>query len=164
MKAISLWQPWALLWALQIKKYETRSWATNYRGPIAIHAAIKNPETIFIEPNTIWEMRKALNVDSFKELPFGSIIATADLVDCLYIVNHPGVNVDIAKHIQIGAESMINDKHHPEFGKYIVPTEQEILFGDWTPGRYAWEVENVQMLPEPVPAKGKQKLWEWKNE
>ena len=43
MKAITLWQPWASLIACGAKKYETRSWATRYRGPIAIHAAKKYP-------------------------------------------------------------------------------------------------------------------------
>lgn len=39
MNAISLWQPWASLVAAGIKRIETRSWGTNFRGPIAIHAA-----------------------------------------------------------------------------------------------------------------------------
>lgn len=43
MKAISLWQPWATLWVLQIKRNETRSWAFPhwYTGSVAIHAAKK---------------------------------------------------------------------------------------------------------------------------
>ena len=39
MKAITIWQPWASLLVSGRKRYETRSWATSYRGPIAIHAA-----------------------------------------------------------------------------------------------------------------------------
>ena len=39
MKAITVWQPWASLLVSGRKRYETRSWATSYRGPIAIHAA-----------------------------------------------------------------------------------------------------------------------------
>jgi hypothetical protein len=39
IKAISLWQPWASLMALGLKRHETRHWPTAYRGPIAIHAA-----------------------------------------------------------------------------------------------------------------------------
>jgi len=39
MKAISLWQPWATLMALDLKKNETRTWTRHYTGPIAIHAA-----------------------------------------------------------------------------------------------------------------------------
>lgn len=174
MKAITLWQPWASLIACGAKKYETRSWATNYRGPIAIHAAKKDIYKIMgdlpfdVVSGVFAAFYQAYKIESgsqkLMEVTQGHIIATAELVDCLYIVNHPGTNIDRAKHILIGAESMTRDKHHPDFGKYIVPTEQEMLFGDWTPGRYAWELTNVKMLPEPVPVKGKQRLWEFEGE
>jgi protein gp37 len=39
IKALSLWQPWASLMAARVKIHETRHWKTDYRGPIAIHAA-----------------------------------------------------------------------------------------------------------------------------
>lgn len=39
MKFLSLWQPWATLMALGVKRYETRSWAADYRGDLVIHAA-----------------------------------------------------------------------------------------------------------------------------
>lgn len=39
MKALSLTQPWAEEVAAGFKQWETRSWSTNYRGLIAIHAA-----------------------------------------------------------------------------------------------------------------------------
>ena len=32
MKALTIWQPWASLLVSGQKKYETRSWATAYRG------------------------------------------------------------------------------------------------------------------------------------
>ncbi len=38
MKVLTLKQPWATLVAEGIKKYEFRSWKTNYRGKILIHA------------------------------------------------------------------------------------------------------------------------------
>ncbi|MEY2355573.1 ASCH domain-containing protein [Lysinibacillus capsici] len=38
MKAITIKQPWATLIALGEKRFETRSWQTKYRIPIAIHA------------------------------------------------------------------------------------------------------------------------------
>lgn len=39
MRAITLMQPWASLIALGAKRYETRSWKTHYRGPLAIHSS-----------------------------------------------------------------------------------------------------------------------------
>lgn len=39
MYAITLYQPWASAVVLGLKQYETRSWPTNARGIVAIHAA-----------------------------------------------------------------------------------------------------------------------------
>jgi len=36
LKALSLWQPWASLMALGVKRIETRSWQTQHRGPLII--------------------------------------------------------------------------------------------------------------------------------
>ncbi len=41
VRAITLWQPWASLVALGLKRFETRSWPTNYRGKLLIHAATR---------------------------------------------------------------------------------------------------------------------------
>lgn len=38
LKVLTLKQPWATLIAEGIKKYEFRSWRTNYRGKVLIHA------------------------------------------------------------------------------------------------------------------------------
>lgn len=169
MRAITIWQPWATLLACGAKKYETRSWKTDYRGPIAIHSAKKDPCKI-----PLWGMKsfekacgEALEKNGYGStwclLPTGSIIATAELVNCWYIVYHPGTNIDIAKHIPVGAELDVPKKHQ-DFGRYIVPTETEMLFGDWTPGRYAWEFQNIKILSKPIPIKGQQGLWYWNAE
>lgn len=39
MKVLSLRQPWAALIAQGKKRVETRSWRTNYRGPLLLHAS-----------------------------------------------------------------------------------------------------------------------------
>jgi hypothetical protein len=168
MKAITIWQPWASLLACGAKQYETRSWKTDYRGPIAIHAAAKDPCKMSLlgleefDKAASEALEKAGQSFTWCLLPLGKIIATAELVNCWHIVYHPGPDIDIAKHIKIGAELDV-PKHHLDFQKYIVPTEQEMLFGDWTPGRYAWELANVKILSEPIPAKGQQRLWSWEE-
>ncbi len=164
MKAITLWQPWASLMATGAKRFETRSWSTSFRGLVAIHAAKKSFDTNPYLDRELHPFASALDLPdiySFDSLPTGCIIATAELVNCWRIVYHPGTNVDIARHIPIGAESMTTDKHAPDFADYFVPTELEMLFGDWTPGRYAWEFTNMTILPQPIPAKGAQGLWNW---
>lgn len=74
MKAMTLWQPYAQAIALGLKKYETRSWATRHRGPIAIHASMQ-------------KMKRAYQylVDKYniEHLACGEIIVIADLTDCI---------------------------------------------------------------------------------
>lgn len=48
MKAITILQPWASLIACAAKQIETRSWVTQYRGPIAIHVAKDFLGAVFI--------------------------------------------------------------------------------------------------------------------
>lgn len=167
MKALTIWQPWASLIACGAKIYETRSWKTSYRGRIAIHAAKKDPCKLSLIG--LEDFEKATKEVFDKEdlswcfLPRGEIIATAELVNCWHIVHHPGADVDVAKHIEIGAELDVPRKH-PDFGRYIVPSKTERLFGDWTPGRYAWELTNIKILDKPILAKGQQRLWNWEEE
>lgn len=82
MKAISLWQSWATLMALGLKKIETRSWPTKYRGPLLIHAALPYVAVTV-------ECRKAIKTLGLKidELPRGGIIAMCELVDCREITH-----------------------------------------------------------------------------
>jgi len=146
MKAITLWQPWASLVATREKKIETRSWSTNYRGKLAIHAAMLNPYKAIksIPDSIITKMRKALKEKGiltpstdFRVLPVGCIIATANLVDCHEITY--------------------------SFRCSKINFTDEEYFGDYTPGRYAWILEDIQPLEEPIPAKGMQKLWNWEG-
>lgn len=74
MKVLTLKQPWASLVANGYKKYEFRSWKTNYRGIIYIHAG-SNIDKDYIEKY------KDFNID----YPSKKIIAKAELVDCIKI-------------------------------------------------------------------------------
>lgn len=145
MKTITLTQPWATLVALREKRIETRSWRVNYRGPLAIHAAKRFPPDAqylcFKEP-----FRKIL-VDRYSfvmggeiylgkhKFPLGAIVATCRLVDI-----------------------------QPTIAIADTISDQERAFGDYSPGRFAWILEDIEPLAQPVPAKGKQGLWEWKKE
>ena len=151
MKALTLIQPWATLVAIGAKRIETRSWGTSYRGPLAIHAAKGFPkwaqETCF--EDIFW---KALNGNRPKVLayiskfPRGVILATCRLVDCF--------QTEVLTQARGGVLFL---EHEPE----ISLSQQEEAFGDYSEGRYAWILDNVQSLPQPVPAKGSLGLWEW---
>lgn len=162
MKAMSLWQPWASLLACGAKQYETRSWATNYRGSIAIHAAKWKPNlhALVYGMGLIYkidDMIRALDEhgcfpgeELFEDLPRGCIIATAELVGCHEIEEgFRSEGVWICKKPRDGIESYENI-----FGN-------ELLFGHYESGCYAWEFANMRMLDKPIPAKGRQGLWNW---
>lgn len=74
LTAITLHQPWASLIAVGKKCYETRSWGTDYRGPIAIHAAKKLHENE--------SLISLLEIEADK-IPLGAIVAIANLTDCI---------------------------------------------------------------------------------
>lgn len=148
MKALSILQPWATLIAIGAKTIETRSWATKYRGPLAIHASKGWPKKIedvrFIDP--FFKVLMEAGYRFSDQFPRGAVIATCRLVDCLYI----------------GPTYMSLYRNGKPCGKYApLPKGNELAFGDYTSGRYALILEDVKPLPEPIPAKGMLGLWEW---
>lgn len=143
MKALTIWQPYATLLVHGDKLYETRSWATSYRGRIAIHAA-KRPVRQTLDAlahGSAGQRQTALLMERLlrrfggpDHLPIGAVVGTARLVRCNAITE--------------------------DFLRTLTP--QEIALGDFTLGRYAWEFEDVRPV-DPVPAKGAQGLWDWRR-
>ncbi len=44
--------------------------------------------------------------------------------------------------------------------KHRIISGDELLFGDFRDGRYAWELQNVQPIPKAIYCRGNQRLWE----
>lgn len=144
MKALTIWQPYAsLLVAQKHKRFETRGWATNYRGPIAIHAA-KRPVRQSMDALASsrhpedWETERVIkglfpDPDYLDHLPTGAIVGVGLLVRCNAITE----------------------------GFLQTLTPQERALGDFAIGRYAWEFADMVSLTRPIPAIGKQGLWEY---
>ncbi len=137
MKALTLWQPWASLIAWGHKEYETRSWATAYRGPLAIHAGkMSNAQELF---DTNYYYKNALLKHWHKpdDLPKSAVLCIVNLVAC--------VQTDSLRDT-------------------ILLSQQERNFGDWSHGRWAWRLEMVEVLKEPITVTGAQGLWTWRRE
>lgn len=133
MKALTIWQPYASLIPKGLKHYETRSFKTNYRGPLLIHSGHKSMRWILKHSN-----EEALDVaieifgtEELMNLPAGCAICIVDLVDCIEMT--------------------------PEFIAAQSPTE--LAVGDWQPGRYAWKMENPRAV-DPVKLIGKLGFWD----
>ena len=152
MKTLTLTQPWATLVAIGAKRIETRSWATAYRGPLAIHAAKGFPRDArdfagcqFV--NHFLVTAGYATADKHAGLPIGCIVATCQLIDC----------------VQVRLASVANGVVTPPLPKWnYLLTQQEYAFGNYEHGRFAWVLENVKQC-EPIPAKGALGLWEWES-
>lgn len=144
MKALTIKQPWATLIALGEKKFETRSWQTKYRGPLAIHAGKSIDKEAFNEP-TIYSALLKHGIKQPNDLPIGAVIATAYLTECHKITSD--------YYSMYDEEKAGTDKGHLIEG-------DEWWFGNYEEGRYAWQLGDVQAI-KPSPVKGQLSLWEW---
>jgi hypothetical protein len=137
VKALSLTQPWASLVALGEKRVETRSWNTNYRGLLAIHAAKTYPrwakELAGQEP-FYSSLRAPIGNYSYPELRCGQVL-------CI-------VSLTVIRFTQTVRDDL---------------SEKELAFGDYSDGRFAWCLSLFEPVSPPIPAKGHLGLWEWER-
>lgn len=148
MKAITLWQPWASLLACGVIEYETRSWATKYCGPMAIHAAAREPKNLLHQMSST--ITSILGSDNLLNYPRGAIIATANLIACHEMKEDDFGNIGFWRS-------------NNSIWEFYAISEQQASLGDWQPGGYAWEFTNMKMLETPIPAKGGQRIWNWRG-
>lgn len=148
MKGFSLTQPWASLVALEAKRFETRSWSTKYRGPVAIHAAKGFPR----------DCKQLCSGSPFYE----ALAAQPDMSDPLHACLPRGVILATAEIAEIRTtEEMLRlwMSHRSMGTVWNWHEKREYDFGDYSSGRYAWRLVNVRRLVEPVPCKGALGLW-----
>lgn len=128
MKVLSIKEPFATLIKDGVKRYETRSWKTNYRGEIYIHASI----------GLSTSLNKEKGMSYLKsDIKPGYILCRCNLVDCILM-----------------DEDFIN---------YIETETTEKDYGDYRLGRYAWELEVLEVLEIPILAKGRLGIWNYEN-
>jgi hypothetical protein len=131
MQALTIHEPWASLLVKGKKRYETRDWKRNYRGLLAIHAGKQSVH------------------------PFDYPLGLSEILDDSKITqdnlnNNKQKIIAIAtlKEIHLMTDKFINEQ-----------SELERLTGFWEPRRFAWELTNIKLLPEPIAARGMPGLW-----
>lgn len=149
MKTITIKQPWASLICkaryythkLGVKDIENRTWPTNFRGRVLVHASAKpamhykNLSLIELyrigmtDEMIIESHRNEIELSTCLRLN-GAIIGSVEIVDC--VNNHPSIWAE---------KSNIN--------------------GDLMPVVYNWVLANPILFPEPIPAKGKLSFWDF---
>lgn len=131
VRCISLWQPWASLMACGAKYLETRSWGTNVRGEVFIHAAATNKGIASLSDAPLdqieaMELAVGLKMGRWRhELPFGAVIGRG----CLFQSSHAG-------------QAVVD---HPD----------QKHFGDFTVGRFAHHYRQLEAI-ESIPWAGMQ--------
>lgn len=78
-----------------------------------------------------------------EQLPRAAIVATVDVLACLPTARLGTMMAEL-----------------PELADFEA-AEHERSFGNYSPGRFAWLLGNIQRFEVPEPARGGQKLWEW---
>jgi hypothetical protein len=154
MKALTLTQPYATLVANGWKGYETRSWRTDYRGPLAIHAASGfqgvggrlafDRIMLDLHPGLVARLEDNYGLGPAKsiELPLGAIIAVT-WIEEIEPTDETGPWL-----LQLDDE--LETKHGLPSWEYDV--------GDYSSGRWAWRLREPCMFT-PIPAKGARGLW-----
>lgn len=147
MKALTVKQPWASLIVEGIKDIENRTWKTNYRGRIYVHAAKQS-----VRRKNGWEpIFTSAQIHSV-ENPLGmyfsydtsAIIGEVDIIDC------------VLNHSSVWAEQMEYDVC-PDTGIHILRKGQKYVWN--------WVLANAVKYDQPIlNVKGALSFWEFDKE
>jgi hypothetical protein len=144
---ISLSQPYASLLISGIKTFETRSWKPGARNMeiikregLLIHASQSKKYAHLAGQAPFWQ-----HLSKMGRIPYGCIIG------------HVRVG-RVIKTEDFLVEGMNAAGTDEEKNRAFV---EEVAFGNYSPGRWAWELIAPVEFPEPIPVKGKLSLWSW---
>ena len=149
MKAISIKQPWASLIAHGIKDIENRTWKTNYRGKVYIHASAKQAgsyDELLNDLQKIEFKEKYDRVTLRKQHHFSAIIGEVDIVDC--VINHPSIwaekSDNYGRFFRNGVPAYVRKKENKPI--------------------YNWVLDNPVIYEKPIlNVKGKLSFWEFEK-
>jgi hypothetical protein len=139
MRAISLHQPHATFVALGLKPFEMRHWETDNRGPLLIHAAKRQMRDcdyelwfrVYAALSKTEAGRALIAFQPFRQPPpYGAFVCIVDLVD-----------VRPAESLSAEDKSRSNG------------------LGDFSAGRFAWDLRDVRRLKTTWTARGRQSFW-----
>ena len=163
-KVLTLWEPWATLYAHGIKKIETRPKATKWtveKGVYLIHSAQKWSEDqakICIQEPFKSELSKLGCLYQYEDFDIGykgysfkfnhgQIIGSIEIVECSRIRYNKDTALPLKPHFW--------SRHTGELKSFYVQ-EPENSFGDYSDGRFAWISQTPRILKTPIPYKGVQ--------
>ena len=174
MLAITLYEPYASLVACSLKRFETRSWPAPFGSSgqrLAIHAARKwtpelrakavelakaageivFPDRLETEAANWWRSVGIGNTFGRRWKPptLGRVLCTVELYGSYQIADE-----------LVYWERTLEARYRN--GTDRRGLEFERAAGDWSTGRFAWDLGDVQVLEDPPLARGRQRLWHWR--
>ena len=166
MKAITLHQPYASLIADGRKPFETRSWAppqTLVDQRIAIHAGKRFDNELANAASrfgyTVEFGGTPNRPKPVATFPLGAVVCTAVLRGAFrvarLVLNDTRFHVDEAvPPLNVG---------YPPNAYNDWPGCRVDPYGDYSPGRWVWWLTDIKPYRPPVPARGRQGLWNWRG-
>lgn len=164
-------QPWATLIALGYKTIETRSRAPSIRcigQPIAIHASKRK-----VQPekdqwaHAIWRALADAKLTVFRgahkpplhKPPLGMVVATARLDSVMRVISQGFVAPDGTEFLDGKIRAFCSRLGNGAYTdwQFVDP------YGDFSPGRYLWLLEDIEPVDPPIPATGRQWIWDWQD-
>lgn len=128
MKAVVIHQPYAWAIVRGVKRFENRSWATAFRGRLAVVAGKSRAS---LGDWGDWNPAVMVDLPRWPDLPFGAVVGTVDLVDCL--------TLDAAER----------------YAAERCPEQDEFASGP-----FCWLLANPLALPKPIPVTGRLGLFD----
>lgn len=135
IRGLSLWQPWASLVALGVKRIETRSRSTSWRGLLAIHATRQVPDDVVAlarAPGVFRDILREVGLADPAAWPMGQILAVTSIA-----------TVDPTEVVKVD----------------LRVSARELALGNYRRGRYAWRLGAVARLRVPLRYRGRQSLF-----
>ncbi len=138
IKALSVRNPWAVFIRDGLKQYETRDWATQYRGPLAIHAPMYGNRGFTADDHGYMERLK---------------------------YQFPQVREALAKPMVFGAIVCVCHLAHIYRTEGLRPhlSELEFAIGNFADGRAAWQLEVIEVFAEPIPLQAPRVFFDWER-
>lgn len=143
MRALTIHQPYAYLIVTPQaelpdgaynKRVENRTWHTNVRGELAIHAGMSLKWLDHEDwPAVPDDLIKKLKFSDFPEFAFGAIVGLAEIIDCY--------SIEQIRRGDLSDRMMWLQSHRH------------------VSGPYCFVLDNIRRLSVPVPCVGKQGFW-----
>ncbi|MEZ5944898.1 MAG: ASCH domain-containing protein [Planctomycetaceae bacterium] len=153
VKCLSVQQPYADWIVAGFKRVENRSWSTDYRGPILIHASAKQ---IVLDEQTIWDAEElGQTEEQLDALPLGAIVGVVELAGVISQVREDGrirgpgeFTKELKKCVEACGEKLSHE---------LLDQQSEIHY-DYN-STYWWALARPRRLTRPIPCKGALRFW-----